>query len=157
VRRLRPIAFAAAVLAMAACQEQGSEALVPAATGGDSSTTASDPDSLTSIAVMDSLFSAEADGFQVKQRGAIRRILADDTSGSRHQRLIVAMRNGQTLLLAHNIDLAPRIPSPSLGDTVVFFGEYHWNAEGGTVDWTHRDPAGIHVDGWLEHGGSRYQ
>jgi len=32
-----------------------------------------------------------------------------------------------------------------------------WNSKGGVVHWTHRDPAGRHVDGWLEHNGSRVQ
>jgi hypothetical protein len=71
--------------------------------------------------------------------------VADDNDGSRHQ------------LVAHNIDLAPRIMSLGPGDTVVFNGEYEWNAKGGLIHWTHRDPNGQHQAGWLKHDGETYQ
>ena len=96
-------------------------------------------------------------GDQVQGSGTVVRVLADDNEGSRHQRFILELSPGRTLLIAHNIDLAPRIPSLGRGDTVSFFGEYEWNDRGGVVHWTHRDPRGSHVGGWLEHRGRRYQ
>ncbi len=96
-------------------------------------------------------------GQQVKGSGRVVRILADDNEGSRHQRFILEMSPGQTLLVAHNIDLAPRISSLSTGDTVEFYGEYETNPQGGVIHWTHHDPQGRHVAGWLEHRGRRYQ
>lgn len=94
---------------------------------------------------------------QVKGQGEVLRILSDDNDGSRHQRFIVRLGSGQTLLVAHNIDLAPRISSLRTGDLVEFYGEYEWNSKGGVVHWTHHDPQGIHVDGWLKHGGRTYK
>ena len=82
---------------------------------------------------------------------------SDDNDGSRHQRFILALDSGRTLLIAHNIDLAPRIYGLSAGDRVSFFGEFEPNAQGGVIHWTHHDPQGRHVDGWLEHRGRRYQ
>jgi len=43
------------------------------------------------------------------------------------------------------------------GDTIRFYGEYVWNAQGGMVHWTHHDPQGKHVAGWLKHKGQTYQ
>ena len=96
-------------------------------------------------------------GEQVRGSGRVARILSDDNEGSRHQRFIVELSPGRTLLVAHNIDLAPRVQSLSVGDTVTFYGEYDWNDRGGVIHWTHHDPQGRHVAGWLEHRGRRYQ
>jgi hypothetical protein len=85
------------------------------------------------------------------------KILADDTKGSKHQRFILKLSSGQTLLIAHNIDLAPRINGLHKGDSVSFNGEYEWNAKGGVVHWTHHDPQDRHEDGWLKYNGKVYQ
>lgn len=94
---------------------------------------------------------------QVQGSGRVSRILSDDNDGSRHQRFILTLASGQTLLVAHNIDLAPRIQSLQIGDTVSFHGEYEWNDKGGVIHWTHHDPQKQHVGGWLEHVGQRYE
>jgi len=96
-------------------------------------------------------------GQQVEGQGAVSRILSDDNDGSRHQRFILRLDSGRTLLVAHNIDLAPKISSLREGDVVSFYGEYESNDKGGVIHWTHHDPQGRHVDGWLEHNGQRYQ
>ena len=102
-------------------------------------------------------FSERAAGLRVEGQGTVARLLEDDEDGSRHQRFIIRLGSAQTLLIAHNIDLAPRLPGLRVGDTVAFSGEYEWSEEGGTIHWTHRDPAGVHVAGWLRHGGLTYQ
>jgi len=94
---------------------------------------------------------------QVEGAGTVEKVLADDTSGSRHQRIILRTGEDQTILIAHNIDLAPRVEGIEKGDRLEFFGEYEWNKKGGVVHWTHRDPAGRHIDGWLKHNGRLYQ
>jgi hypothetical protein len=93
----------------------------------------------------------------VQGQGTVTRVLPDDTSGSRHQRFIIQLHQGGTLLVAHNIDLANRIGALKVGDPVEFRGEYVWNPQGGLVHWTHRDPAGRHQAGWLKHNGITYQ
>jgi hypothetical protein len=89
--------------------------------------------------------------------GVVVKILPDDLHGSRHQRFILRLSSGQTILISHNIDLAHRVDALREGDTVEFSGEYEWNPEGGVVHWTHRDPDGRHKAGWLKHKGSIYQ
>jgi Protein of unknown function (DUF3465) len=102
-------------------------------------------------------FEARDSGKQVTGSGVVTRILADDNDGSRHQRFILRLESGQTVLVAHNIDVAPRLAGLKNGDSVAFNGEYEWNARGGVVHWTHHDPDGSHVAGWLKHGGRTYQ
>jgi hypothetical protein len=94
---------------------------------------------------------------QVEGQGTVVKMLSDDADGSRHQRFIVRLESGQTLLMSHNIDLAPRIDSLRAGDTVAFYGEYEWNPKGGVIHWTHHDPQGRHPAGWIRHAGQTYQ
>ena len=75
--------------------------------------------------------------------GTVTRLLRDDTKRPRHQRFVVRVGNGPqafTVMIAHNIDRAPRVPFKK-GDDVTFRGEYVWNDQGGVVHWTH-DPKG---------------
>lgn len=102
-------------------------------------------------------FENRRNNLQVSGSGTVTRLLADDNDGSRHQRFILELDSGQTVLIAHNIDLAPRINGLRNGDLVSFFGEYEWNDRGGVIHWTHHDPAGRHADGWLEHNGRKYE
>lgn len=94
---------------------------------------------------------------QVKGSGKVVKLLRDDNKGSRHQRFILRVNKNQTILIAHNIDLAKRINSLRRGDTVYFYGEYEWSKKGGVVHWTHHDPRARHKNGWLKHKGKIYQ
>ncbi len=102
-------------------------------------------------------FANRQSNLQVAGQGTVLRILPDDEKGRRHQKFILALASGQTLLVAHNIDIAPRIEDLREGDAVSFYGEYEWNAKGGVIHWTHHDPDGRHLDGWLQHEGKTYQ
>ena len=95
-------------------------------------------------------------GLMVEAEGTVERLLADDLEGSAHQRLIVRLAGGQTVLISHNIDLAPRVPAAA-GDSLGFRGQYEWNDRGGVVHWTHHDPGGRRPGGWLEHDGRKYR
>ncbi len=94
---------------------------------------------------------------QVSGSGKVSQLLSDDTKGSRHQRFILRLPSGQTVLVAHNIDLAPKIRTLKKGDVVHYAGEYEWNAKGGVIHWTHHDPGGQHKGGWLKHDGRKYE
>lgn len=95
--------------------------------------------------------------FQIQGAASVVRLLADDNNGSRHQRFLVRLNSGQTLLIAHNISLAARIDDLKEGDNVEFYGEYEWNNKGGVIHWTHHDSNGRHVSGWIKHADRTYQ
>lgn len=102
-------------------------------------------------------FEQQTSNLQVQGQGSVVKVLPDDNRGSRHQKFLLRLASGQTVLVAHNIDLASKIEDLKTGDTVGFSGEYEWNPKGGTVHWTHHDPRGFHEAGWLKHNGKTYQ
>lgn len=108
-------------------------------------------------AIISNAFANHKSDLQVSGQGIVMRLLPDDSRGSRHQRFIIRLASGQTLLVAHNIDLAPRLSSIREGDLIQFNGEYEWNEKGGVLHWTHRDPHGSHATGWLKFDGQTYQ
>jgi hypothetical protein len=103
------------------------------------------------------LFAEKISDVQVSGAGVVTRLLADDEDGDRHQRFIIELPSGQTLMITHNIDIAPRLDALKVGDTVEFYGEYVWNEQGGLVHWTHLDPNGSHVAGYLKFNEKIYQ
>lgn len=94
---------------------------------------------------------------QVKGSGQVLKLLPDDLKGSKHQKFIVEINESLTVLISHNIDLAPRVNNLTKGRTISFYGEYVYNNKGGLVHWTHHDPQKHHVDGWLKYNGKTYQ
>jgi len=102
-------------------------------------------------------YRARKSNIQVSGEGVVSRVLPDDRQGIRHQKFILNLSSGQSLLVAHNIDLAPRIPHLKKGDRISFIGEYEWNAKGGVLHWTHKDPHGRHASGRLKRGDQVYQ
>jgi hypothetical protein len=81
-------------------------------------------------------FRSQQSNLQVEGVGVVIKLLPDDNRGSRHQRFLLRLNSG---------------------DSVAFYGEYEWSHKGGTLHWTHHDPAGRHVAGWLKHGDRVYQ
>ncbi|CAM4100819.1 DUF3465 domain-containing protein [Acinetobacter pragensis] len=102
-------------------------------------------------------FAQQQSNVQVQASGQVKAVLRDDTEGSKHQKFILKLSNGQTVLVAHNIDLSPRIQNLQKGDMVEFYGEYEYSGQGGVIHWTHLDPNKRHEDGWLKHDGKIYQ
>lgn len=107
-------------------------------------------------ALIERLFRERRSDEMVTAVGDVDRTLPDDNVGSRHQKFILELATGRTLLISHNIDLAPRVPLDR-GDRVIVRGEYEWTERGGVVHWTHHDPKQWREGGWIEHEGQRYE
>lgn len=102
-------------------------------------------------------FANHARDIGVDGSGSVSRVLSDDNQGERHQRFLVLLPTGQSILIVHNIDIAPRVENLRVGDEIEFEGEYVWNDRGGLVHWTHHDPSRRHRPGWVKHAGHVYQ
>jgi hypothetical protein len=154
VKKLLPVLFVLALVAVwqARWNDPGATTNGP---GSASSSSGSASSSTTSSRA--SPTPALRAGQQVELEGTVVRVLPDDTSGSRHQRFIVRLPSGQTVLIAHNIDIAPRVDGIAAGDAVQFSGEFEENDKGGVVHWTHHDPSGRHPDGFIVHRGRTYR
>jgi hypothetical protein len=127
-------------------------AMAPACAPGD----APPPSAGEGAAVLAQAYQQHKSNVLAQGEGVVVRILRDDTQGARHQRFLLRLESGQTVLIAHNIDVAPRVEEIEAGDRVAFRGEYEWNEQGGVIHWTHRTEGSAHADGWLEHAGRRY-
>ena len=101
-------------------------------------------------------FAAQRSGLWLETRGRVIRVLKDDNEGARHQKFILQLDGGHSVLVAHNIDLARRIPARE-GGSLSVRGRYEWNDRGGVIHWTHHDPDGREQGGWIEVGDVRYE
>ena len=93
------------------------------------------PSSVARDQVIARAFVAQRSGVQMASDGVVERLLPDDNAGSRHQRFILRLDSGHHVLVAHNIDRAPRLRALKPGD----------------------DPNGRHSAGWLTHNDQRVQ
>ena len=131
--------------------------LMPGGSEAPARTSSTTQDSDNGARAIARAFENQSENVPVQSSGTVAHVLSDDTRGSQHQRFILALSEGHTVMVAHNIDLAPRVPDLRDGDIIAFKGIYEWNDKGGVVHWTHRDPDGSHPGGWLERDGRRYQ
>jgi hypothetical protein len=86
----------------------------------------------------------------------VLKLLPDDTQGLPHQRFLLKLSNGSTVLVAHDTAMAPRVPLQA-GDMVRIHGEYIWNERGGVIHWTHHSDTPRHEGGWILFNGQVYQ
>ena len=140
---LRLSLLAAAIAAAVVVSRQGDAP--PGVPEGRATISAQDDGSLARA------IAGRAEEVPITGRGQVVRLLPDDREGSPHQRIIVRVDGGGTVLLAHNLDLAPRVSPLAEGDMLEFAGDFVWNDRGGVVHWTHPDPRGRHRTGWIRH------
>lgn len=128
----------------------------PADSGSGQATVTIKPAQAGGSDEIEQAFRTQRSDVAVEFSARVAKVLPDDNDGSRHQRFLVRLSNQRSLLIAHNIDLAPRVPL-ARDDEIEIKGEYEWNEQGGVVHWTHLDPARRHADGWIRHADKLYQ
>lgn len=95
--------------------------------------------------------------FFIRFAATVKASLPTDYDGIRHQKFIVELKTGQTLLIAHNIDLSSPVRRLRVGERITIHGEYIWNDEGGLIHRTHDDTDGTLPNGWIRYKGKRYR
>jgi hypothetical protein len=93
---------------------------------------------------------------EVKGLAVVKKLLHDDVVAPRHQKFLLELTNGTTILVAHNTDVAPQVPIQE-GDQLVICGSFIYNAKGGLIHWTHHSTSPRHQGGYIDFNGSRYQ
>ena len=106
--------------------------------------------------VLIDLQARRARGVRVCYAAPVFKVLPDDKRGRQHQRFLFKLANGTTVLVAHNIDLAPRVPL-NKGNLVEVCGEYIWNDKGGVIHYTHRSTSRFKQGGYIKFNGDLYQ
>lgn len=134
---------------------------IPAPTGSSETkaTERADTSQVQSVQNDDQVIQAQANQahkVEVLFCAKVKKLLPDDTKGLPHQRFLLELSNGSSLLIAHDTKYAPVVPIQA-GDLVTVKGEYIWNKRGGVVHWTHRSDTPRHEGGYIDFQGVRYQ
>jgi hypothetical protein len=85
----------------------------------------------------------------------VTQVLPDDLIGSKHQKWIVQLEDGSSLLCVYNSDMGDRIPV-QVGQTMSLGGQYIWDRGGGLIHWLHADPQHRRPDGYVLLNGTTY-
>ncbi|MEX0621457.1 MAG: DUF3465 domain-containing protein [Candidatus Woykebacteria bacterium] len=113
-------------------------------------------------------FKNKLSGVTLVANGKVFKILGDDHKGTHHQRFVIKVPSGRTLLVSHNLERAYR-PEIKIGDEVEVKGTYVWNKYGGLLHNTHHDDRNDcekvvgdkivcgpkHDDGWIVFVGEK--
>ena len=86
----------------------------------------------------------------------VKKMLKYDDRGLPHEKFLLGLSNGTTILVAHNTKMAPYVPIQA-GDLVTVHGEFIWNAKGGLIHWTHHSDTPSHPGGYIDFQGKRYE
>ncbi len=108
---------------------------------------------------VESLYQGRQSGTWLVTSGRVERLLPDDTKTSdgsdMHQKFLL-QTGAITVLVAHNISIAPRVPL-KVGDEITLRGQYEWSEKGGTIHFTHHPKYANKNSGWIDHAGKRYE
>lgn len=95
-------------------------------------------------------FNQNTSNIVVETRARVIVLYPDLIDLEKHQVFKVELDNGHRLQVMHNLDEAPPVPVV-VGSEIRLRGEYDWSPAGGTIHWTHDDPARQREGGWIEY------
>jgi len=146
-----PFTALAIALSLGACNRNTnySQPVQTAVSGGSTSASLGDTEAITAQ-------QSHAIKVEITVQAPVKKLLPDDTRGLPHQKFLIRLSNGTTILIAHDTKMAPRVPL-SPGDSPTIHGEYIWNDRGGLIHWTHHTDTPRHEGGWIDFNGVRYQ
>ena len=104
-------------------------------------------------------FSSQNSRQEVLAKGQIVELLGTSNGPSgEHEGFLLKLTGDCDLLLRveTNIDITGPVPLRA-GETVQVKGEYEFEPMGGVVHWTHHDPSGRHIGGYVLSAGKLYQ
>jgi hypothetical protein len=106
-----------------------------------------------------SLYASGSSGVEVIAQGTVLGILGMHNGPSgEHEGFFLKLNQECDLMLRveTNVDITGPVPIQN-GETVTVKGQFEDDAEGGVIHWTHHDPRGRHVSGYVEANGKLYQ
>lgn len=96
---------------------------------------------------------------EVLARGTIAGMLGEAQGRSGVHEGYMVQLDGRCDLLVRietNVGITGPIPLHR-GEPVIIKGEYEYTATGGVIHWTHHDPSGRHVNGYVQAAGKFYR
>lgn len=105
------------------------------------------------------LYAGQGSRTEVLVSGTVARVLGERRGPSgEHEGYLLQLDGGCDLLLRVETNTTLTGPMPlRRNERVTVKGEYEYSPEGGVLHWTHHDPAGKHVNGYVEAGGTYYR
>jgi len=106
-----------------------------------------------------SLYASGRSGVEVIGQGTVLAVIGTHAGPSgEHEGFLVKLERQCDLLLRieANVGITGSIPLHE-GETVTVKGQFEDDPTGGMIHWTHHDPAGRHVAGYVIAGGKIYQ
>ena len=104
-------------------------------------------------------YAAQAGKQEVLAQGNVVAVLGTMLGPSGHHEGFLLHLTGDcdlTVRVETNVDLTGPVPLKA-GEAAIVKGEYEYSALGGVIHWTHIDPGGRHVAGYVQAAGKVYQ
>lgn len=105
------------------------------------------------------LYASGSGGVEVIAQGTVLGILGTRGGPSgEHEGFLLKLNEQCDLLLRveTNVDITGPVPLQT-GEVVTVKGQFEDDPEGGVIHWTHHDPSGRHVSGYVEADGKIYE